>query len=162
MRRRRYLAAAAGVGTVGLAGCFGDANTDNPRAVVRAYLEAEHDEGDPEAMANLLHSDSPLDPTAGETDIDARSVQIEELLVEDRNLSSELLEGLRMRLSADTANSIAGQENALVEATYEIDPPELSRDGADNPTPSGRITVKNSVLTAVETDDWLVVAFQIL
>jgi hypothetical protein len=63
-----------------------------------------------------------------------------------------------MRLSTETADSLGGSENALVDATYETDPPELSGSSG----PSGRITVQNSYLTATENGDWLVVAFRIL
>jgi hypothetical protein len=162
MWRRRFLAAAATSTTVGLAGCFGGAETDSPREVVRAYLEAEHDDGDPEAVADLLHSESPLDPTAGDTELDAGSLQIDTVTVDDRGLSPDRIEGLQMRLSTETANSIGEHENALVDAIYEIEPPELSGDGSGNGGPSGRVTVEDSFLTAVENGDWLVVAFRVL
>jgi hypothetical protein len=157
MRRRQILGAIASLSAVSLAGCFGNAKTDNPRAVVRAYLEAGSD-GDPEAMADLLHSASPLDPTAGDGEVDSGSVQIDSLTIEQRNLSTDDIGGLNMRLSTETADSLGGSENALVDATYETDPPELSGSSG----PSGRITVQNSYLTATENGDWLVVAFRIL
>jgi hypothetical protein len=157
MRRRQILGGIASLSTVSLAGCFGNAKTDNPRAVVRAYLEAGSD-GDPEAMADLLHSESPLDPTAGDGEVNSGSVQIDSLTIEQRDLSADEIGALNMRLSTETANSLGGSENALVDATYETDPPEV-RDGS---APSGRITVQNSYLTATEGGDWLVVAFRVL
>lgn len=160
MRRRRFLAVAAGGSAVALAGCFGDGDTDSPRSVVRAYLDAEHDEGDPEAMADLLHSESPLDPTAADANIEAGTLQIEEVVVDDRDLSPSRIGELSMRLSTETARSIGGRENALVDAEYETEPPQLADSGGDG-APSGRITVRNSYLTATENDDWKVVAFQI-
>ncbi|WP_336327205.1 hypothetical protein [Halovenus sp. HT40] len=161
MRRRRFIAATASTITIGVAGCFGNNDTESPRSVVRAYLEAEHEDGDPEAMAELLHSESPLDPTAGD-DLDGGSLQLDTIAVEDRDLSSDEIESLQMRLSGETASSIAQQENALVKAKYEIEAPELSGSGPGDGTPSGRITVQNSYLTAVEDGDWQVVAFEII
>lgn len=161
MRRRRFIAATAGTVTVGVAGCFGNNDTESPRSVVRAYLEAEHEDGDPEAMADLLHSESPLDPTGGD-DLDGGSLQIDTIAVEDRDLSSEGIETLQIRLSGETASSIAQRDNALVEAKYEIEAPELSGSDPGDGTPSGRITVQNSYLTAVEDGDWRVVAFEII
>jgi len=158
MRRRQFLGATVGVSAIGLAGCFGNAETDNPRAVVRAYLEAQHDDGDPEAMADLLHSQSPLDPTGSDEGIESGSVQIDSTTIEQRDLSAAEIEGLNMRLSAETADSIGGSENALVDAKYETEPPELP----DGSAPSGRITIQNSYLTATEDGDWLVVAFGVL
>lgn len=161
MRRRWFLAGAASTITVGIAGCFGNNDTESPRSVVRAYLEAEHEDGDPEAMADLLHSESPLDPTGGD-DLDGGSLQIDTIAVDDRDLSSDGIETLQIRLSSETTNSIAQQENALVEASYEIEAPELSGSGPGDGTPSGRITVQNSYLTAVEDGDWRVVAFEVI
>lgn len=160
MRRRRFIAATASTVTVGVAGCFGNNDTESPRSVVRAYLEAEHDEGDPEAMADLLHSKSPLDPTGGD-DLDGGSLQIDTIAVEDRDLSSEGIESLQI-LSGETARSIAQQDNALVDAKYEIEAPELSDSGPGDGAPSGQVTVQNSYLTAVDDGDWRVVAFEII
>lgn len=157
MRRRQILGAIASLSAVSLAGCFGNAETNNPRAVVRAYLEAVAD-GNPETMADLLHSESPLDPTADDGAVDSGAVQIDSLTIEQRNLSADEIGTLNMQLPTETADNLGGSENALVDATYETDPPELpSGDG-----PSGRITVQNGYLTATEDGDWLVVAFQVL
>jgi len=161
MRRRRVLAATASGCTLALAGCFSNAETESPRSVVRAYLEAEHDEGDREAMAALLHSESPLDPTAGDESLDPRNIEIDTISVERRGLSVEQIESLNMGLDAETAAAIGERENALVEATYETDPPELPDDSGRTGL-SGRITVQTTYLTAMEGNDWLVVAFQLL
>ena len=161
MRRRRVLAIAASTATIGVTGCFGNNDTESPRSVVRAYLEAEHEDGDPEAMAELLHSESPLDPTAGDG-LDGGSLQIDTIAVDERDLSADGIETRQIRLSGETASSIAQQENALVDAKYEIDSPELSDSGPGDGTPSGRVTVQNSYLTAVEDGDWRVVAFELV
>ncbi|MXR52489.1 hypothetical protein GRX03_12840 [Halovenus sp. WSH3] len=158
MRRRRYLGAAAGVALSALAGCFGGSETNSPRSVVRAYLEAEHD-GDAGAMADLLHSASPLDPTAGDTEIEQRSLQIDEILVEARNLSRERIASLDMRLPEETISAIADRENALVDAAYEAEPPETDGGGE---TVSGRVAVENTYLTATEDGKWFVVAFEVV
>lgn len=158
MRRRKYLATAAGAMTVGLAGCFGDSDTNNPRSVVRAYIEAEHDEGDPEAMAALLHSDSPLDPTADGSTTDERSVTIDSLRLDERGLDGEQIASMNMQLSAETARAIGNQENALVEATYQIGAPEL--ENGSTGFSSEQLSVQNAYLTATEGGDWLIVAFK--
>jgi hypothetical protein len=162
MRRRQVLGATASVATIGLAGCFGNAKTDNPRAVVRAYLEAEYDDGDPEAMAKLLHSDSPLNPTKNDEGIESSSVQIDSLTIGQRDLSAEEIQSQNMRLGAETAESIGGIENALVSAKYETESPELPGSNVESGGPSGKITVQTTYLTATENDDWLVVAFRVL
>lgn len=154
MRRRRYLGTTAGAAVAALAGCFGNAETNNPRSVVRAYLEAEHD-GDSEEMADLLHSDSPLDPTAG--DIESRGIEIGEITVEQKDLSEGDIGSLNMQLSAETADTIGNQENALVEANYEVEPPETDGGGV-----SGRVSVQTTYLTAMEGEEWFVVAFEVL
>jgi hypothetical protein len=153
MRRRRYLAALSSASALAVAGCFGSSDTDSPRSVVTAYIEAEQ-EGDADALADLLHSGSPIEP-AGESGEQNRSVDVQEVVVAERNLSAERLRSLEMQLPADAATAVGNAENALVDATYEIDAPAVE----DGGTTSDRLTVENAYLTAREDGDWLVVAF---
>lgn len=157
MRRRRYLAALSGAGALAVAGCFGSSETDSPRSVVTAYIEAEQ-EGDADALAGLLHSESPIEPR-GESNEQNRSVDVTEVIVATRNLSVERLRSLDIRLPATAAAAVGEAENALVDAEYEIDAPSVEDGGAG--ATSERLTVQNSYLTAREDGDWLVVAFKL-
>lgn len=158
MRRREYLAAVTGAGAFTVAGCFGNSDTDNPRSVVKAYIEAEQ-KGDADALAELLHSESPIDPTGAESSETDRSVSIESTTITDRDLSVERLRSLNMTLPDEAAASVAGAENALVDAEYEIDAPSV--EDSDTGATSDRLTVQNSYLTAREDGDWLVVGFRL-
>lgn len=156
MRRRGYLAALSSAGALAVAGCFGSSDTDSPRSVVTAYIEAEQ-EGDADALADLLHSESPIEP-AGESSERNRSVDIREVVVATRNLSAEHLRSLDVRLPANAATAVGDVENAMVEVKYDIEAPSVE-DGGD--ATSDRLTVRNAYLTAREDGNWLVVAFKL-
>ncbi len=158
MRRREYLTTVVSAGTLAVAGCFGNSDTNNPRAVVSAYIETEQ-QGDADALSALLHSESPIEPTGAESSETNRSVDINSVTISERDLSAERLRSLNMSLSDETATAIGDAKNALVEAEYEIDAPTV--EDSDTGATSDRLSVQNAYLTARGDGEWLVVAFRL-
>ncbi|WP_436900879.1 hypothetical protein [Halovenus halobia] len=158
MRRREYLTTVVGASTLAVAGCFGNSDTNNPRAVVSAYIETEQ-QGDADALSALLHSESPIEPTEAESSETNRSVDINTVTISERDLSAERLRSLNMNLPDEATTAIGDAENAVVEAEYEIDAPTVEDGGAG--ATSDRLSVQNSYLTAREDGEWLVVAFRL-
>lgn len=158
MRRREYLTTVVGSSTLAVAGCFGNSDTNNPRAVVSAYIEAEQ-QGDADALSELLHSESPIEPSEAESSETDRSITISSTTITEKDLSAERIRSLNMSLPAETATVIGDAENALVEAEYEIEAPTV--EDSDTGATSDKLSVQNSYLTAREGGKWLVVAFRL-
>lgn len=141
MHRRAFLAAASATTAFGLAGCSDSDSspTDDPESVAEAFMEPDTD--DPES---LLHPASPhrgqMGDGEGEGDESVPDIDVStQLLAED--LGAAELEQ-RFEIAANLAETIAGTDNAVVEAAANPDnPPNLE------------------FLVATHEGDWLVVVF---
>jgi len=152
MDRRKFIITTGAVAGVSMAGCSllgGDGDTDSSESVAEAFLRAGFD-GDTDRAEELLHPDSPFDPTENDNDGSGfdGSVNSLETSVENDDFTADDLgsvEGFGMTVTEDTVSGLEGDEDMeLVRVSTELEFEEET------------FNVEYYVLAATDGDEWLV------